>query len=76
MNAINENKQTTMIRLKQVLELTGLSRSTVYELMNVNSPRYDSSFPTSVRLTASTAAWVSAEIDAWIQSKITQSRRR
>lgn len=63
-----------LLRLKQVLELTGLGRSTVYDLMSQNSPRYDPSFPQSIKMTAATVCWVEAEIMAWIEGKIAQSR--
>jgi prophage regulatory protein len=34
-----------LISIKQVVEYTGLSRSTVYEIMNEKSPYYDPTFP-------------------------------
>ena len=43
-----------MLRLKQVIEYTGLSRSTIYDIMDTKSKRYDSTFPRSVQLTQAT----------------------
>ena len=34
-----------ILRLKQVIERTGLSSSTIYDRMNSKSKRFDSSFP-------------------------------
>ncbi len=63
-----------ILRLKQVLEITGLSRSTVYDLLNPKSPRHDASFPRSIQLTQSSVGWIASEINAWIESRIEQSR--
>lgn len=57
-----------LIRLPDVLTLTGLSRSTLYDLVS----RGD--FPTSVKLTKRTVAWIESEVTQWIESRITFSR--
>ena len=51
-------------RLPKVLEETGLSRSIVYELMD------DNQFPKSFPLTERCVAWVSAEVEAWKESRL------
>lgn len=61
-----------LIRLREVRELTGLSRSTIYELMNSKSKYHDATFPRQVHLTASTSMWVLVEIEAWIASRMAQ----
>lgn len=63
-----------MLRLKQVVEYTGLSRSTVYDIMDAKSKRYDSTFPRSVQLTQATVAWIESEVITWLDGKIKQSR--
>jgi prophage regulatory protein len=76
MNSFTETQSPyRILRLKQVLELTGLSRSTVYELLDSNSPRHDPSFPKRIHLTACSVGWVAAEIDSWLESRITLSRQ-
>jgi prophage regulatory protein len=58
-----------IIRIKQVIALTGLSRSTIYDRMDCKSPRYDMSFPKQVKLGISTQAavgWRESEVLAWI----------
>ncbi|WP_374555097.1 AlpA family transcriptional regulator [Aquitalea pelogenes] len=52
------------LRLKDVLEKTGLSRSTLYQLMS------DSAFPQSVSLGERCVGWVESEIDDWMLAKI------
>ena len=53
-----------LIRIKEVMERTGLGRSTVYKYMNLGL------FPKSVNLTSRAVAWVESEVDAWIQNSI------
>ena len=75
MSALHETNQPYKIfRLKQVIELTGLSRSTIYDLLNSKSSRHDSSFPKSIKLTECSVGWVSTEIYAWIDSRVAKSR--
>ena len=68
------NHPCQIFRLKQVLECTGLSRSTIYDLLNAKSPRHDPSFPKSVKLTEASVGWVSSEVYAWIESRIAAGR--
>ena len=42
-------------RLKRVMELTGLARSSVYDRMNPRSPHYDPTFPRSFKFGAADA---------------------
>ena len=65
-----------MLRIKQVIELTGLSRTTIYALMNPSSSRHDPTFPQRVPLTRATVGWIASEIAAWLESRIAQSRQQ
>jgi len=64
-----------ILRLKQVIERTGLARSTIYDRMDPKSSRYDQSFPTAIKLNAnatnSTGAvgWLESSIDQWIEQR-------
>lgn len=60
-----------VLRLKQVIERIGLGRSTIYDRLNVNSPRYDRSFPKPIKLGSTAVGWVESEITAWIDQCIT-----
>ena len=59
-----------LLSIKDVGHYTGLSRSTIYELINEESDRYDSTFPKKVQLTQVRVVWVASEIAEWIESKI------
>lgn len=63
-----------ILRLSQVLELTGLSKSSVYDMLDQKSPRHDSNFPKGVKLSERSVGWVEHEIQEWIKLKITKSR--
>ncbi|KQW97910.1 hypothetical protein ASC84_03870 [Acinetobacter sp. Root1280] len=58
-----------MISRIDLEELTGLSRSTIYDRMNSKSKRYDPDFPKPVKFGHLTR-WRLSEVQAWIQSKI------
>ncbi len=55
-----------LLRIKQVQQITGLSKSYIYQLCNENK------FPKSIQLVAggSSVAWVESEILQWIDARI------
>lgn len=53
-----------MLRLPRVIELTGLSRSSIYLRMNNND------FPHSISLGDRAIAWLECDIEQWIEEKI------
>lgn len=61
---------TTMLRLRDLEARLGLKRSTIYDRLNPKSPNYDASFPKQVLMGGRSVAWVDAEVEHWIQSKI------
>ena len=54
-----------IIRLRGVMERSGLSKTTIYRLSN--DPTSD--FPKPVRPTTHTVGWFECEIDAWVDSR-------
>lgn len=72
-------QSVTILRLKQVIAKTGLSRSTIFDKLNPRSARHDPSFPRQIRLSvvASRGAvgWVESEIDIWLAIRVAESRR-
>ena len=53
-----------VLRLKQVKNRTGLSRSGIYQKMA------DGEFPASISLGLRAVGWVESEIDTWVSVKI------
>ncbi|WP_422823728.1 AlpA family phage regulatory protein [Vreelandella janggokensis] len=59
-----------MLRIKQVKERTGLSRSTIYNKMDPSSPFHDPDFPRRVHLGRASVAWEENEIDEWLHKRM------
>jgi prophage regulatory protein len=55
------------LRLKEVSRITGIPRSSLYELM-----RDDSTFPKLVSLNKRTKAIVDVELTAWMEARIAE----
>ncbi|TOI62176.1 helix-turn-helix transcriptional regulator [Vibrio parahaemolyticus] len=55
-----------LIRQKEVTEMTGVSRASVYKLMAVGR------FPKSVSLGERAVAWVESEVQEWILERIAE----
>ena len=63
-----ENKDGVFIlRMKHVMERTGLSRSTIYRKADPKSKQYDPSFPKRVPLGGLAVGWVESEVNQWLQ---------
>lgn len=70
-----ENKDGVFIlRLKNVMERTGLSRSTIYRKADPKSKQYDPSFPKRVHLGGLAVGWVESEIKHWLEERAKSSR--
>jgi len=52
------------MRLKDVMKVTGLGRSTIYKYIS------EGQFPEQISLGARAVGWVDSEIDDWVMSKI------
>jgi prophage regulatory protein len=50
-----------ILRLKSVLERTGLSRSTLYRKM------HDQTFPRALRISARCTGWRESDVEAWLR---------
>lgn len=53
-----------LIRLKEVMRVTGLARSTIYKYIA------EESFPKSVSLGARCVGWVDDEVQDWIMARV------
>ena len=58
------NAPIRMLRIAQVLTLTGLGKTKIYELQSQGD------FPMRVQLTPKRVAWVEAEVQAWLAARI------
>ena len=55
-----------LIRLDEVMHLTGLKRSSIYRMKG------EKRFPESVSIDIRTVGWVESEVKAWIESRIAE----
>ena len=56
------------VRLPQVKEMTCLSKSSIYRLMNAGD------FPSQISLGARSVVWIRSEIEEWCDQKIASIR--
>lgn len=55
-----------ILRLRAVVELTGLARSTIYKLIGSGE------LPKSVPLVGRSVGWVESEVHGWVNGRIAQ----
>jgi Predicted transcriptional regulator len=58
-----------IIRLPELSEMIGLSRSTIYDKLNINSKRYDSDFPQAIKLGLSAVGWRQSAVNKWLENR-------
>jgi prophage regulatory protein len=56
-----------LLRLTQVMEVTGLKRTKIYALQSHGD------FPMRVQITPSCVGWIEHEVQAWIAKRVTAS---
>ncbi|WP_245961047.1 helix-turn-helix transcriptional regulator [Vogesella indigofera] len=64
MSTSPEVNKMKILRLKQVMAITGLARSTLYKYMVTED------FPDQVKLGPRAVGWLEVEVLAWLQSRI------
>lgn len=60
----NQGNPKRHIRMRELVKLVGLSRSSIYEKMKSDD------FPQQVKLSVRSSAWIMSEVEDWIQEKI------
>lgn len=60
---------TTVLRLPQVIQRCGFSRSAIYKLVARNE------FPRPINIGVRAVAWPEDEIERWLSDRISASRR-
>lgn len=65
---MTEQTKTThrLMRMNEVIRMTGLSRSSIYDRMNAGL------FPRSCSLGSRSVAWVESEVMEWVEHQIAQ----
>lgn len=73
---MNEDHYPTIIKLRDVSRITGLSKSTIYNKLNKKLPYYDPEFPMQIKLGAKSVGWIAAEVFRWLESKSQERHAR
>ena len=68
MNESIRSSPRVILRLRQVIARTGLSRSTIYERVQAGE------FPAQIALGARAVGWLESDIEAWIAAKVERSK--
>lgn len=63
----NAMRLSTVLRLRQLLQALGISRSTVYLRIDPKSKYYDPVFPKPIRLGAKAVGWVLSDVYDYIE---------
>ena len=66
LEVIMKKENTRFIRIREVIRLTGISKSYIYQLCN------DNQFPKSIQLVpgGKSVAWLESEVMDWIDSRV------
>ena len=59
-----------IIRIKEVIAVTGISRSVIYEKLNPQSKCYDSTFPKPIKLSVNCVGLSALEVNQWIERRL------
>ena len=62
------------IRLRTVMDKTGLSRASIYNRLKKSSKYYDATFPKQIRIGGGAVAWIEYELEDWMELQIENSR--
>ena len=57
-----------LLRLPQVMQQTGLRKTTLYELQK------EGSFPMRIQVTSNSVGWIEEEVNAWIAGRVAASK--
>ena len=57
-----------LIRLREVMKITGFGRSQIYKLINIGE------FPKQIQISPGSLAWLESELETWMKERIRLSR--
>jgi prophage regulatory protein len=62
------SRPVRLLRLPQVIDATGLGKTTIYAL------QAEGDFPMRVKVTTHSVAWVEEEVQAWLTARVERAR--
>jgi len=69
--SIDLNADDPILRIRDVVRQTGLSKSTIYSM--VKDEKFQ--FPSPIRLTEHASGWLLSEVNQWKRDRIAASRK-
>lgn len=70
LSVVSDRPAYGILRLKEVISYTGLSRSTIYKMVD------ERRFPNSIDLGARSVGWLEKDIEQWVRDRATQRGTR
>lgn len=68
---MNTIPATSILRLPQVVAITGFKKSTIYNFLNAKSAYHDPAFPRPRKLGKRAVGWLASDIFEWVASRDT-----
>lgn len=64
MTLLTTHNDDYIIRLPDVIRITGLSRAVIYQQIS------DGAFPKQIKLSTRASGWLNSEIQSWLQARV------
>ncbi|HHZ7690278.1 TPA: helix-turn-helix transcriptional regulator, partial [Morganella morganii] len=58
-----------ILRIGDMIKKLKIAKSTLYDWMNMDSPRYNAEFPRPFRLSGKSIGWDESEVNDWIAKR-------
>ncbi len=69
-------KELQIIRLKALVHLLGISRSTLYSWINPRAKQFKPNFPTKIKISDRCVGWRLSEIEQWMDTEFNQLEKQ
>lgn len=63
---MTETTAYRVVRVKELVQILGIARSTIYDKLNPASRRFDPSFPQPIKLGSSSVGWLLPDVYQWL----------
>lgn len=63
---MSNDRALKILRMRQLVEKLGISRSSIYAKINPRMPQYDPTFPLPITLGARSKGWSELDVDRWL----------
>jgi prophage regulatory protein len=68
---MNDTPANSILRLTQVLAITGFKKSQIYNFLNARSPYHDPDFPRPRKIGKRAVGWIASDIFGWVATRAT-----